>query len=312
MVGYARIELLMSETLVILAAGLGSRYGGLKQIDPVGPNGETILEYSIHDAVRAGFTRVVFITRRDIKSEFQREVGKRIEGRVAVQYACQELGTPTGNDATLRGRTKPWGTGQAVLAAKPLVSEPFAVVNADDFYGASSFAVIGEHLGTAGRAEPPEHAMVGFTLQSTLSEAGAVSRGICSCDDNGCLVEIVERTRIERAGAAARYVDDNGNACPLSGMETVSMNMWGFGASIFGQLEELFARFIEENGASLDAEFHLPGAVNELIGVEHARVRVLSTTDLWCGITYAQDKPRVRRHIRELVDRGVYPSPLWR
>lgn len=301
---------------------MGSRYGGLKQIDPVGPAGESILDYSIYDAIRAGMGRVVFVTRRDIESEFRRVVGRRIEEQIEVAYACQELETDVGDHVPPPGRTRPWGTGHAVLAAQPLVNEPFAVVNADDFYGRTSFVMVAEHLSAAGhqdtdrggsdREDSDEHAIVGFTLDRTLSDAGSVSRGVCTCDGDQRLVEVVERTRIERSGAAVQYIDDDGKAWPLSPKSTVSMNMWGFGHSIFGLLKSAFVQFIEEHGSSTSAEFGLPVAVNEIICAGRARVRVVPTTETWCGITYPQDKLLVERRIQAAVDQGEYPSPLWR
>ena len=301
----------MSGTLVILAAGIGRRYGGLKQLDPVGPNGETILEYSIHDAIRAGFTQVIFVTRRDIEAEFRRVVGRRVEAHVPVRYAHQELGTAFGEHSPPPERTKPWGTGQAVLAAKDIVRGSFAVANADDFYGPSSWTLLAEHLSIATHAELTEHAIIGFRLESTLSEVGSVSRGVCRCTDDGRLVEIMEHTRIERVGAAIQSVGDDDRARPLSPATTVSMNMWGFGESILDQLKELFIRFVRQHHSSRNAEFGLPVAVNELVGTGRARVRVIPTTESWCGITYAEDKPHVSERIRTLVDRGEYPSSLW-
>ncbi|MCP4250767.1 MAG: NTP transferase domain-containing protein [bacterium] len=301
----------MSRMLVILAAGLGRRYGGLKQIESVGPSGETILEYSIHDAIRAEFTSVVFVTRRDIEDDLRRAVGRRIEERVHVRYAHQELNSAIGDQSLPPCRTKPWGTGQAVLAAGDFVTGPFAVVNADDFYGPSSWTLLAEQMSAQLDPESGEHSLVGFGLERTLSAAGVVSRGVCQCTDDGYLSEVTERTRIERVGGTVQYVDDDGHAWPLAPDAMVSMNMWGFGETILSQLEELFTRFVADNPTNLDAEFALPTAVNEMIGTGRARVKVVPTTDTWCGITYPEDKPRVSEHIRMLVDRGAYPRILW-
>ena len=301
----------MDKTLVILAAGMGRRYGGLKQLDPMGPHGETILEYSIHDAKRAGFAQVVIVTRREIEADFREVVGRRVEAQIATRYAHQELTTATGGDVPPSGRTKPWGTGQAVLAAKKLVPGPFAVVNADDFYGPSSWELLADSLSTSACVELGEHALIGFRLESTLSEAGQVSRGVCRCADDGYLLEVAEHRRIERVGAEIRSVGDDGRTRVLDPETTVSMNMWGFSRSMLDHLEELFVRFARQHWSNPEAEFGLPVAVNELVRTGQARVRVIPTAETWCGITYAADRPLVVERIRALVDRGVYPSPLW-
>lgn len=300
----------MGKSLVVLAAGMGSRYGGIKQIEGVGPTGETILDYSVFDAVRAGFTRVVFVTRREIEADFREAVGRAIQNHVDVAYVCQSLEEPKVPKAAIARRSKPWGTGHAVLSVAGVVDEPFAVVNADDFYGRTSFEALGTFLGRRSASTGNEHAMVGFKLRNTLSDAGFVSRGICRCGKDGLLASVVEREQIERTGECAQFLDADGSLKPLTGEETVSMNMWGFAPSILTELREMFDRFVRETTGP-KAEFQLPAAVNALIDAGRAKVHVLATPDTWCGITYAEDTPWVRAHVGTLVERGVYTSPLW-
>ena len=294
-------------TLIILAAGMGSRYGGLKQLDPVGPGGETIVDYSIYDALRSGFGKLVFVIRRDLEVPFQETIGARFEKRLPVKYMFQELDQlPAGFSVPAR-RTKPWGTGQAILAATAAVYEPFAVINADDFYGANSFRVLAEHLRSGG----DDYAMVGFPLRKTFSEFGSVARGACRVNAAGFLQTVTELTKIEPNGDAARYTDDQGAVHPLSGDETVSMNMWGFTPTLFGQLREAFTAFLQTNGENERAEFYIPSVVNALIHAGRARCRVLRTTDSWFGVTYREDRPRVIESVRALIVRGDYPERLW-
>jgi NDP-sugar pyrophosphorylase family protein len=292
----------MSLTLVVLAAGMGSRYGGLKQVDPMGPAGETVLDYSVHDAVRAGFDRVLFIIRRDFEAEFKASVGARFAGRVQVDYAFQALDALPAGHTVPAGRVKPWGTGHAVWCAREALDGPFAVVNADDFYGAASFRVLAEYL-RAAPAESHDYAMVGFALANTLSEHGAVSRGVCDVAADGRLRGIEEHTGIlaTEVGAGRRY----------SGEATVSMNCWGFTAAFLPQLDERWRAFLAVNGGSEKTEFYLPFAVNELLGAGVAGVRVLPTADAWFGVTYREDKPRVQAAIAALIAEGRYRSPLW-
>jgi hypothetical protein len=301
----------MNTSLVVLAAGMGSRYGGLKQIDPVGPAGEVILDYSIHDALKAGVSNVVFVIRRDIEPAFREAVGRRYEDRVPVAYAFQELDALPDGLSPPPDRAKPWGTAHAILTANSAVDSPFIAINADDFYGARSFGVLARHLLDTPTIDAAEYAMVGFVLRNTLSDAGSVSRGVCRSDGDGYLVQISEYTDVERDGSGARHTAGDGTVRALTGEELVSMNMWGFLPSLFDQLRKGFRRFVVENGTDPKAEFSIPTAVNDLIVSGAARVRVLSTPDAWCGVTYPQDRPQVTAHIRQLVDRGVYPSPLW-
>jgi hypothetical protein len=297
---------MIKPTLLVLAAGMGSRYGGLKQIDPVGPNGETIIDYSIYDAIRGGFGKVVFVIRKDIEEPFKKTIGARFEKKVAVEYVFQELDKlPTGFSVP-PNRTKPWGTGQAILMATDAIREPFAAINADDFYGVNSFRVLAEHLSSGS----PDFAMVGFVLRNTLSEFGSVARGVCKTNAEGYLEGVTEMTKIERDGAGAKTTDPDGKLLPLSGDETVSMNMWGFTTELFGQLRGLFIEFLNRQGKEEKSEFYIPMAVNEMVRAKKARVKVLRTPDPWFGVTYREDRPFVVEGVRKLIARGDYPEKL--
>ena len=297
----------MNPTLLVMAAGMGSRYGGLKQIDPVGPSGETIIDYSIYDALRAGFGKVVFVIRRDIEQQFRELVGSRFESRLPVEYVFQELSNlPTGFSVP-EGRTKPWGTGQAILAAAEVIKEPFAVINADDFYGMNSYRVLAGQL----RSETADYAMVGFMLRNTLSEHGSVARGDCQMDSEGYLQSVVELTAIEKDGAGARYLDDHQVEQRLSGDELVSMNMWGFRTSLFDHLLRMFIEFLKTHGAELKSEFYIPKVVGELVSTGQCRCKVLKTPDAWLGVTYREDRPFVKEGLLRLIQSGAYPEKLW-
>jgi hypothetical protein len=297
----------MQPTLLVMAAGMGSRYGGLKQIDPVGPNGETIIDYSIYDAMRAGFGKLVFVIRKDIEKPFRETVGARFEQRIPVEYVFQELNDIPAPFTVPAGRTKPWGTTQAVLAAEKLIHEPFAVINADDFYGAESYRVLAEHLQSGSQ----DYAMVGFTLRNTLSDFGSVARGVCRVNVHGYLEGVEELTNIERDGNGARNTVPDGTVRRLNGDEPVSMNYWGFTPQVFAQFQDSFRRFLERNAADLKAECYVPTVVNELVAAGDARVRVLRSRDTWFGVTYREDRPRVIESIRRLIDAGSYPGSLW-
>jgi hypothetical protein len=301
----------MQPTLLILAAGIGSRYGGLKQLETVGPSGETIMDYSIYDALRADFGKAVFVIRPDMEAAFRELIGRRYERRIAVAYAFQRLdGLPPGFKPPA-ARAKPWGTGHAVLAARDAIREPFAVINADDFYGANSLAALGRFLRQDKSGDVPTYAMVGFTLRETLSEAGTVNRGCCERTADGYLERITEITGLARYGPDARYTDEHGRERILSGDTPVSMNTWGFQPILFEQLGERFEDFLRRHAASETAEFHLPTGVQELVQAGRARVKVLPTTDTWVGVTHPEDKPRVVRTINKLVEQGTYPRQLW-
>ena len=300
----------MKPTLVVLAAGMGSRYGGLKQIDPVGPNGEIILDYSIFDAIRGGFGKVVFIIRKDIEKDFKEVVSKRWEGKIEIDYVYQQLDAIPAPFTVPEGRTKPWGTGHAVMCAMDKVKEPFAVINADDFYGKSGYEQLGKAL--AENTDPNQFFMVGFPIKNTLSEFGSVSRGICELDDNGYLKEVIERTAIEAIGGGkAKFTDENGNEVILGGEEISSMNFWGFMPSLFDGMGAMFNDFLSKRGTELKSEFYIPFVVAEMVHSGKASVKVLRSSDSWFGVTYREDKPRVQADIKALIAAGVYPENLF-
>jgi dTDP-glucose pyrophosphorylase len=286
---------------------MGSRYGGLKQIDPVGPAGETIIDYSIYDALRAGFGKIVFVIRHDIEDAFRESIGRKFEKRAPVEYVFQELDKLPASFTVPPNRTKPWGTSHAILMAEDAVCEPFAAINADDFYGAASYKILYDQL-ISGSSD---YSLMGFVLRNTLSEHGSVSRGVCSCDNSGYLKGVTELTKIEKDGDGAKYVDESGAIRKLSGDEVVSMNMWGFHPSLFAHLCELFLDFLKQRGHEEKSEFYIPTAVNALVNSGKARLKVLRTPDSWFGVTYREDKPHVAAGIRALIARGDYPGKLW-
>jgi dTDP-glucose pyrophosphorylase len=290
-----------------MAAGMGSRFGGLKQIEPVGPGGETIIDYSIYDALRAGFGKLVFIIRKDIEEPFKQTVGARFEKQAQVEYVFQSLEDVPAGFQVPEGRTKPWGTTQAVLMAEKAIHEPFAVINADDFYGAEGYRVLAQHL----QSGSADYSMVGFILRNTLSDFGSVARGVCRVDESGYLKNVVELTAIERDGAYAVNKDAEGHETKLTGDESVSMNMWGFTPQVFAQLQERFRAFLEQNGSAMKSECYIPSAVNELVQAGQTRVKVLRTNDSWFGVTYREDHARVVESISRLVREGAYPERLW-
>ena len=298
----------MKPTLLVLAAGMGSRYGGLKQIDPVGPSGEAVLDYSVYDALRAGFGKIVFVIRRDIEADFKAAIGARYDSRVRVDYAFQELDMIPQGFAAPSERKKPWGTGHAILVAREAIDEPFAVINAADFYGAEAYRVLAAELSAMG---DDRYCMVGFRLDHTLSDHGTVARGVCRVDANGNLAGVEELTRIHKTEDGAENEEPNGTRRKLTGGETVSMNMWGFAPSVFGHLEREFRRFLEEQAAHPKAEFFIPTVVSSLIDAGTVATRVLKTDASWFGVTYREGKPVVVASIRKLVDEGVYPDNLW-
>jgi len=300
----------MRATLLVMAAGMGSRYGGLKQIEPVGPNGEMIIDYSIYDAVRAGFDKVVFVVREDIRAEFEDVVGRRYQGTVPVAYVCQDLtDLPKGFTVPV-GREKPWGTGQAILAAREVINEPFAVINADDYYGQAAYGLLHGHLRTVQDTGCSDYTMVGYSLGKTLSEHGAVSRGICTCDDDGYVSGVSECHGITRDGLDARYVDGDGSETAFSGAALASMNFWGFMPSIFQNLEAEFEAFLSAHGDGLKSEYLIPEVVGTLIKRGVARLKMLESPDTWFGITFREDKPQVSENICRLVEAGHYPQNL--
>ena len=311
----------MRTVLVIMAAGIGSRFGGgIKQLAPVGLNGEIIMDYSIHDAIEAGFNKIVFIIRKDIKDAFKEAIGDRIEKicnnlGVEIAYAYQELNELPEGVELPTGRTKPWGTGQAVLACKEVLHEPFAVINADDYYGSHAFKMAYDFLTeNEDTADTYRYMMVGYKLENTLTENGHVARGVCVTDEEGHLLKINERTHIEKHDGGTAYTEDDGKTWTmLPEGSTVSMNMWGFSASILKELKDRFPKFLDENLKvnPLKCEYFLPFVVDELLGEKRATVKVLKSMDKWYGVTYKEDKPVVVAAIQNLKDGGLYPQKLW-
>ncbi len=302
----------MKPTLLILAAGMGSRYGGLKQLDAMGPSGEVVLDYSVFDAIRAGFGKVVFVIRRDFEELFRTQIGSKFEGRIAVDYAFQDLNDLPAGFAVPEGRTKPWGTAHALLAAANVVNEPFLMINADDFYGQDAYKKIAADLVQPRPIDGKSHwSMVGFYLKNTLSEHGSVSRGVCKRDANGMLATVTEMTKIFKHGSGAENREVEGAYVPLTGDEVVSMNFFGFTPDIFPQLRQAFAEFLAKRGNELKSECYVPAEVDALINVGKAEVRVLETTGKWFGVTYPEDKAEVVASIRALIDAGEYPQSLW-
>lgn len=303
----------MKPALIIMAAGMGSRYGGLKQIDTVDDAGDKIVDFSVYDAMKAGFGKVVFVIKKENEADFREALGDRISNHIEVDYAFQDLSDIPEGFTVPGGRVKPWGTAQAVLSAAEKVRTPFAVINADDFYGREAFTKIHDFL-VNGNGEN-EYAMVSFILRNTLTENGYVSRGICSVDEEGFLKSVTERTHIEADGEKARYTLDGGESwIPLSGDEAVSMNIWGFSPSFMEELRNAFRDFLSDLPKAEDplkAECYLPGVVDKMLKEGRAKVRVLSSSDRWFGVTYKEDKVNVKRSITDLKNKGIYPERLW-
>ena len=302
----------MQPTLLILAAGMGSRYGGLKQLDPVGPSGETLLDYSIFDALRAGFGRVVFVIRRHFEAEFRERIGKFYEQHVDVGYVFQELNAlPTGF-SILEGRTKPWGTGHAIWCARDQVKGPFAAINADDFYGAEAYQVLADFFARTQDDTPTNRfAMVGYQLDRTLSDHGSVSRGVCIKNEADDLLSVEEFTKLERTATGAKNVQPDGTEIEFQGSEIVSMNFWGFTPAVFPLLGQRLEAFLSQHGQEAKSEFYIPFAVADMIAQHTAKVTVLSTDSEWFGVTYREDKETVMESIKQLVAQGAYPESLW-
>lgn len=300
-------------TLVIMAAGMGSRYGGLKQIDPVGPEGEIILDYSVYDAIEAGFTKVVFVIKHAIEKDFKEVIGNKYDGKVKIEFAFQDINNIPEGYTVPDGRTKPWGTGHAILSCKDIVDGPFAVINADDFYGKETFRALYNEL-TREKEENGKYqfCMAGFKIENTLTENGHVARGVCETDGN-MLTGVNERTKIIKDGDKIKYTEDDGESwTEIQKGTTVSMNLWGFTADIFDELQKGFAAFFEKNKADLSkCEYYIPFAVDDLIKDGKAQVTVVVTNEKWYGVTYKADKPTVEKALREKTEAGVYPSPLF-
>ena len=300
--------------LVIMAAGMGSRYGGLKQIDSIDAYGNKIIDYSIFDAVQAGFEKVVFIIKKTIEKEFRENIGDRIAAHVKVEYVYQELDRLPAGYQVPKGRVKPWGTGHAILCCKDAIDGPFAVINADDYYGKSAFVSIYNQLSEISDSEKYQYTMVGYRLYNTLTENGHVARGVCTISEDGKLIDIHERTRIEKQGNKAKFTEDDGKTWTELGEDTVvSMNMWGFTKTIIKELDERFAVFLDKElpGNPLKCEYFLPFVVDELLKEYKAEVTVLKSVDRWYGVTYKEDKETVVNAIRELKKTGIYPEKLW-
>ncbi len=296
----------MKPTLLVLAAGMGSRYGGLKQMDGVGPNGEIILDYSVMDAIRAGFGKVVFVIRHSFADQFKARINAEHYGnKIAVEYVYQELDKLPAGFSVPEGREKPWGTNHAILMAKDAIHEPFAIINADDFYGRDAFQVMADHLRTL-EGKDGSYCMVGYRLENTLSENGTVSRGVCQTDDKGLLVGMTERTAIGRTANGIEYKDTDGSMHPLPADATVSMNLFGFTPDYFAKSEALFVDFLKEHGQELKSEYYIPFAVNTFIADGRATMTVLKTTAQWFGVTYKEDRPMVVDRLKKLHDQGVY------
>lgn len=300
----------MKPTLLILAAGLGSRYGGVKQMDKIGPSGESIIDYSVYDAIRAGFGKVVFVLNPAIEKDFREIYEPRLAGKIETAFVLQEINNiPDGIEFNAE-RVKPWGTGHAVMMAKEVINEPFAVINADDFYGRDAYQVLSDFLTTLSN-DQTNYAMVGYLLKNTLSDFGSVSRGVCSNNDKGFLTDVVERTSIVRKNGKVYYTDGDTEVA-IDENSIVSMNFWGFTPKFFHQLDRDFRTFIAENAGQLKAEFFIPLVVNNLIKSNEASIKVLKSTAQWFGVTYQEDKPVTIQKIKELVAKGVYPENLWK
>ncbi|MEN8116300.1 MAG: sugar phosphate nucleotidyltransferase [Bacteroidota bacterium] len=299
----------MKPTLLILAAGMGSRFGGLKQVEPIGPYGEAIIDYSIYDAIRAGFGKVVFIIRESFADAFKEKFNAKLKGKIEVDYVYQELDMLPEGFSLPEGREKPWGTAHAILVAKDVVKEPFCALNADDFYGKNAYQVMADFL-TSSQSET-EYSMVGYHLKNTLSDHGSVSRGVCKVDENQNLQKIVETTKILKQGDAAVSVEEDGSETTLTGNESVSMNIWGFKPSLFNVLEAKFIDFLKTEIGKPKSEMYIPSVVFEIIEAQQANVKVLKANSPWFGVTYKEDKPIVVEKINALIKQGEYPEKLW-
>lgn len=300
--------------LVVMAAGMGSRYGGLKQMDPMDKEGHAILDFSVYDAMLAGFEKVIFIIKKENEAVFKECVGNRIAQKMQVEYAFQELTAIPEGFTVPEGRVKPFGTGHAVLSCKDLIHGPFAVINADDFYGRHAFQMIYDQLSKPKTEDKYQYVMVGYIIENTLTDNGYVARGVCKIDGEGHLVDIHERTRIEKRNGETAYTEDDGTTwVTIPAGSTVSMNMWGFEENLMGELEKRFPVFLEENLEKnpLKCEFFLPFVVQELMEEQKAEVSVLKAEDRWYGVTYKEDKETVMQAIADLKAKNVYPDKLW-
>ena len=299
----------MQPTLLILAAGMGSRYGGIKQLDQFGPNGETIIDYSLFDAIRAGFGKVVFIIREELKADFEEIFLPKLAGKIAVDFAIQALDSYVPADLGPVSRTKPWGTGHAMLCAWEQTQTPFAVINADDFYGLEAFQIMGEFLQTD--ADDALHAMVGYEVKNTLSEFGSVSRGVCTVDERENLITVIERTKIYQTEADQIVFEEADGLTPLEPDTPVSMNFWGFKPAVFPLVQQQFAEYARINFSLPKAEFYIPTVMTNLIQNQQGACKVFRSSSEWFGVTYPEDKPTVQASLRQLHEQGKYPEKLW-
>ncbi len=300
----------MKPTLFVLAAGMGSRYGGLKQLDGLGPNSETIMDYSIYDAIQAGFGKIVFVIRRVFEADFRQKIVSKYESRIPIELVFQDLDNLPEGFTVPEGRQKPWGTNHAVMMGADVIHEPFAVINADDYYGRESFKILADFL-TSVSDRQGQYCMVGYRLCNTLSEGGTVARGVCETDAEGFLTGVTERTAIQRdADGVIKFIEGD-TKTPLAENTPVSMNMWGFTPDYFKHSADYFAQFLRENISNPKCEFFIPLMVDRLIHSGQATCRVLDTPSKWFGVTYATDRPSVVAKFQELADKGIYPSPLF-
>lgn len=299
-------------TLLVLAAGMGSRYGSLKQIDPVGPSGETIIDYSIYDAIRAGFGKVVFIIRKSFEQDFKDIFISKLQPHIPVEYVFQEVENVPYGVSISPERTKPWGTAHAILMAKDIIHEPFAVINGDDFYGSGAFITMADYLNSLLPDQQNQYSLVGYQVGNTMSEHGTVSRGVCHADRDEFLVSVTERTNIQYTDDGIAYKDADELFVFLDPQTLVSMNFWGFTPEYFKQTEPMFSDFVKANTGSLKAEFYIPTAIDNLISRKNASVKVLRSDAKWFGVTYKEDKPVVIEKLAKLIKEGVYPAQLWK
>ncbi|MEI8053395.1 MAG: sugar phosphate nucleotidyltransferase [Bacteroidota bacterium] len=302
-------SIIMKPTLLILAAGMASRYGSMKQTEGFGPSGETIMDYSIYDAIKAGFGKVVFIIRKDFADSFKSNFGNKLEGKIEVDYVYQEMDSYISKEYLNPERTKPWGTGHAVLCASTAVKEPFAVINADDYYGTDAFVKAAAFLNSA--CNENTYAIIGYQLDMTLSEHGTVSRGVCKVDDQHNLISIKECTKIYKDSSGKVVYEENGALSEVPGDSSVSMNFWCFHPSAFGPTQKLFESFVAQNSSNIKSEFFIPIIADDFITGENNQIKVIPTTSKWFGVTYKEDAPGVKESIDRLVNEKVYPPSLW-
>jgi len=302
----------MKPTLLILAAGIGSRYGGMKQIDQVGPSGEAIIDYSLYDAIKAGFGKIVFVIRKEIEKDIREFLKHKLTGKIKMEFVHQELDMIPEGFTCPPDRIKPWGTAHAVWVAAKAIKEPFVAVNADDFYGRGSYLKMAEYLISNSRVNNTNFCMIGYQIQHTLSDFGSVSRGICEADEHSNLKAVVERTEIFRKDERIVYRDENAKEIELSAETLVSMNIWGFTPSIFTHIEKQLSEFIRNNISNIKAEIYIPKIVNDIIRNGTGNVKILPATDKWFGVTYKEDKPLAVQNIIKLIEAGIYPDNLWK